>query len=150
MLSTLRSRVSSVPCWSDAYSIGNEWLDEQHRKLLEIGGKACDVFAAPAVSDADFRDLLCDFAETLRAQLTNEEKALARNSYPYLATHIAEHNAFRAAFAELLQKADNRSFYRKELLKLIADFTSNHVLAADVACKDYLRARKPAPAQFSC
>ena len=139
MLSTWRSRVSSVPFWSDEYAVGNEWLDEQHRKLLEIGGKACRVFAAPTVNSADFRDLLCDFAEALKAQLAFEEETLARNNYPYLASHLAAHNAIRVSVAKFLCKADNRPFYRNELLKLIADFTNNHVLATDMACKDYLQ-----------
>lgn len=150
MLSTWRSRISSVQFWSDEYAVGNEWLDEQRRKLLEIGGKACRVFAAPTVNSADFRDLLCDFAEALQAQLAFEEEALASNDYPYLASHIADHNAIRVAVAKLLCKANNSPLYRKELLKLIADVTNNHVLATDMACKDYLKARKPVTAQAYC
>lgn len=141
MLSGWMPDVSSVPCWCDEYRVGNEWLDEQRRKLLEISSRACRVFAAPTVNSADFRDLLCDFAEALQAHLAFEEEALVSNDYPYLASHVEDHNAIRVAVAKLLCKANNRPFYRKELLKFMADFTNNHVLATNIACKDYLKCK---------
>ena len=110
--------MNSIPYWNDAYSVGNDLLDGQHRKLLQISGRAFEVLAAPSVRGADFHALLNDFAETQREHFAAEEKILSRNGYPDLAKHIAEHDAYRLGLANCLCQVDAGEFDRKALLRL--------------------------------
>lgn len=123
--------------WTDTYAVGNELIDRQHKKLLEISGSASKLLSASRVAAADFQALLNDFVETLREHFDAEEKALASNGYPDLAKQAAEHDAFRLTLANLVRDADNGQLHKIVLLVLIADYADRH-LYADVLGKHYL------------
>lgn len=55
--------MNSFPTWNDAYSVGNELLDEQHKRLLDIGGKAFRLLATPYVPPPNFDSLLREYAD---------------------------------------------------------------------------------------
>lgn len=130
--------MNTFPTWGDEYTVGNQLLDEQHKRLLEISGGASKLLSAPRVAAADFQDLLNDFVETLREHFDTEERALASNGYPNLAKQAAEHDAFRLTLANLVRDADNGQLHKIVLLVLIADYADRH-LYTDMLCKDYLK-----------
>lgn len=133
--------MSSYPTWKDAYSVGNELLDEQHKKLLEIGQKAFRLLAAPYVPPPNFDALLRDYTNAQLTHFAAEEEVLARNGYPKLAEQLAEHDAIRAQLAELLCRAEKGELYMRAMLKLMANSANNHLLQTDMACRDYLKDR---------
>ena len=133
--------MSSLPKWNDTYKVGNVLLDEQHKRLLEISGKAYQLLTSTPVCAEEFHDLLNSFVETQREHFAAEERTLARNGYPNLAAHIAEHDRFRAMLAELQCSADVAANGRAELLRVMVEFIGNHILLTDMACKDYLKDR---------
>ena len=132
--------MSSSLKWNDAYKVGNVLLDEQHKSLLELSGRASWLLASASVSRKDFHDLLNSFVELVREHFDAEERALASNGYPDLAKHVSEHDAFRLMLANLQLDAHKGQFFRNVLLALIADYTDRHLLNADLACKEYLKA----------
>ena len=133
--------MGSLTYWNDTYTVGNDLLDGHHKKLLEISGRAFRILAAPHVPHLEFDALLNDYAETQREHFAAEERALARNQYPKLAAHVAEHDALRAQLTDLLCRADEGESYIRGLLALMADYAGNHLLHTDLECKPYLKGR---------
>ena len=84
--------------------------------------------------------MLNSFVELVREHFDAEERALASNGYPDLAKHVSEHDAFCLMLANLQLDAHKGQFFRNVLLALIADYTDRHLLNADLACKEYLKA----------
>ena len=111
--------------WNDTYAVGNELIDGQHKKLLEISGRGFQLLAAPFVSAEDCRHLLYEFAVTLQEHLDTEEKVLTHNGYSSLAGHIGEHQASRAVLDDLLRNAEKGVFYKGALLSMMANYVGD-------------------------
>lgn len=124
--------------WHDFYSIGLEFLDNDHKQLLRI---MQDVESA--VSREDFQECskhLVRLESEARAHFKREEEYLASVNYPDLEDHVKYHNelieqadVMRRICEGILTKHDMRVCFDS-----MASFLIDDVLKGDSKFKSYL------------
>lgn len=124
--------------WKEEYSTDVKSIDEQHQKLLEIGGRLYELVKdMKAYEEGDFYDdiaaVLDELAEYTVYHFEHEEKLMEENNYPDLDKHRVVHTKFVNKVNELRDKdidADQKEFLL-ETVEFVADWVSNHILKVD-------------------
>ncbi len=119
--------------WKDAYSVGNEELDSQHRQLIELvnrlDGKA-DL--------AEVLDGLSHYAET---HFRTEEGLLEIVDYPDLEEHRKYHAAFRSWLDGVIathRSGGDTAVARRDVHHYLCVWLANHLLVHDQAFVPWL------------
>ncbi len=117
--------------WKDAYSVGNERLDAQHRKLIETVN-ALD-------GDAGLGGVLDSLREYADTHFRDEERLLAATSYPDLEQHHSHHRAFRAWLDNVVAAhRGDTAVSRRDVHAYLKVWLANHLLVHDQAFKSHL------------
>ena len=114
--------------WKDAYSVGNEVLDNQHKQLIELINKLG--------SDADLAEVLEGLRRYGETHFQTEEGLLAAAGYPDLAEHQKFHDAFRAwldGVMEAYQPSGDDVAVRRDIHHYLCVWLANHLLVQDQA-----------------
>ncbi len=72
-----------IPVWDDKYSVGNNGIDKQHKKLFELAKKSY-IYANKNISREDIRNIITEFFEYMKEHFRDEEIYLELIEYPYL------------------------------------------------------------------
>lgn len=119
--------------WKDAYSVGNELLDNQHKRLIELANELN--------GDADLGEVLDGLREYGEAHFRAEESLLEAANYPELELHRSHHDAFRAWLAEVIaarNSGGDAAVVRRDVHHYLSIWLANHLLVADKAFEPWL------------
>jgi hemerythrin len=128
--------------WKNEYGISIREIDEQHKKLFEIGRRISNYVFLRELSDKN-EDISVIFNELKMYtdfHFKCEEKLMDEYSYPYFKTHKNEHDML----IEKIQKIEDKfsgQVQREalmELVNLVFDWISNHILISDKKIEAYL------------
>lgn len=129
--------------WKEDFSVGNRDIDEQHKKLFEIGQRLYDLISS--IGDYDrFDEIMVIFdelSEYVKYHFEYEEKQLEKCGYANLDTHKMEHYFFMKKINKE-RESDIDSAQKDTLLRLVkfvADWIMQHILREDMAYKDLLK-----------
>lgn len=121
--------------WKDEYSIGVKLIDEQHRQLFAIAGRAYDLLKD------DFRtdkyDQILSILEELKQytiyHFQSEEGYMMNIKYKKLLSHKVVHDDFIEKISNLdLRKVDdNQEKYLLDILEFVVDWIDKHILGMD-------------------
>lgn len=122
--------------WDESFSVGNEAVDAQHRRLIDMVNTL-----QRAVSNGDGGELvqealssLCEYAQEHFAE---EEAVMARVGYVGLEAHRAQHDAFRERIQVLLADLEHDNAYLpQEVLGFLKDWLASHILEEDHRAKE--------------
>ncbi|HAE41799.1 MAG TPA: hypothetical protein DCG34_02635 [Clostridiales bacterium] len=128
--------------WQTKYSVGINSVDDQHKKLFEIGNKLSKlVFSEEAF---DYKEELVAFFQELNDYIEQhfkfEEGLMAEMGYVYMDSHIIMHNNF----IEKIQHAYNTAINNEEtdyftyLIDMVSSWITNHILTEDVKFGKFL------------
>lgn len=118
--------------WLPEYSIGNQVLDAQHKKLLWLCHAAAYYLGNHKDDESErYKDLLHDLETFAREHLSTEEGILERIRYPALAEHRSEHQAFLARLSSFLQDVQLGQVHSEELLAWLNGWWLDHTLGTD-------------------
>jgi hemerythrin len=95
--------------WKDSFTVGNEELDAQHRRLLDLINEIGDLADAQnTVKSATFHALngMVRYAEN---HFKTEEGYFEKYSYPEHRQHKEEHEAFVESVFSMAQELDEGS-----------------------------------------
>jgi hemerythrin-like metal-binding protein len=119
--------------WKDDYSVGNELLDGQHKRLIDL--------VNDVNGDADLGDVLAGLREYGEAHFKAEESLLEAANYPDLELHRQHHDAFRAWLAEVVaarRSGGDAAVARRDVYHYLSVWLANHLLVADKAFAPWL------------
>lgn len=131
--------------WRDEYSVGVDFLDNQHKMLFEIGNKAMTILKDNNLSHS-YEEIMTIFQELKNYAIfhfKSEEEYMLKINYNMFLTHKSEHDEFVEKLNELhldetsykeIEAKDintNHSSYLQGLLKFIIEWIFNHILASD-------------------
>ncbi|MGI6669441.1 MAG: bacteriohemerythrin [Acetivibrionales bacterium] len=126
--------------WKDEYNTGIKEIDDQHRRLFEIGGRIYDL--ANANDAYDHYDEIMAVLEELKAYTVYhfgyEEKLMERFGYEHYETHKFQHY-FAVRKIQKFEEEDvdeNQSEIIMKIVAFISDWISNHILKEDMKYKD--------------
>jgi hemerythrin-like metal-binding protein len=117
--------------WSDKYSIGNDEIDNQHKKLFDILNKLFDICVGK--NDVDTLEAaLDDLVSYTDYHFKFEEQHMRDVDYKKIDKHIIEHDYFKneIMFAKRRQ-AQNKSNTDNKLIEFLSNWLIQHVTEED-------------------
>lgn len=117
--------------WNTSYSVGNETLDNQHKKLMGLCNKLAD---NGGQSDAQFHEILGELSVYAREHFSTEESLLRACGYPLLNTQQEDHADYEKQVIEALAAASSGTLDKVELQRLLSGWWNDHILISD---RDY-------------
>ena len=124
--------------WDESYSVGVPVLDQQHKGLIEIINRLERSGTDGEQVSQAFRDLDRYVNEHFR----QEEAMMEAASYPDLAEHRMEHDAFRdwlQAVDRIYHNGGTSSAYIAEsVTSFLKNWLVSHIMTTDKAYKPYI------------
>jgi len=128
--------------WAPSFSVGNEKLDEQHKRLIQIINRLIVESQAVIKSEA-VSDLLSEMMNYAQEHFTTEEELLRQHSYPHLEEHIAEHQAFQDKIVDFRSAIMlNVEDIPESMLQYLRNWLMEHILKSDMAYKFFFLEQK--------
>jgi hemerythrin len=126
--------------WKDEYSVGVEHIDEQHRKLFEIAGRAYDLLKDELVVDKYDRivAILGELKDYSVFHFNSEEEYMKSIGYRKFLSHKVIHDDFieKINGIDLDQVDENQDKYLLDILDFIVRWIDGHILGQD---KQYMQ-----------
>jgi hemerythrin len=126
--------------WKPEYSVGNQTLDLQHKRLLELckrlSAYECDM--SKHSIDA-FHVILNDLAFYASKHFETEEQVLRQIGYPKLPDQKKEHEQYGEKLIEFLFAAMNGQIDKTTLQDYLETWWINHILVSDMEYSNYLK-----------
>jgi len=132
--------------WNPGYNVGNEILDDQHRKLLEQCNTLGDCIADAGQQrvpefDSKFKTLMALAGE----HFTTEEALLTQCGYPKLEEHQNERDEFNYLVSEIVTP-DN--FDPVELQRFLGLWWVGHIVGSGKQYRAFLEKLPPGAVQL--
>lgn len=125
--------------WRNEYSVGVDMLDNQHKRLFEIGNNAISTLKDESTVDRydEIFKLLEDLKNYTIFHFSSEEEYLLDINFDMYLPHKREHDDFIKKLDEIKLRAfdSNQDAYLQEMLKFIIGWISNHILKSDLQYK---------------
>lgn len=131
--------------WRNEFSCNVEEIDNQHKRLFEIGGKLYDLVSLG--NEYDHYDEIMKILEELREyteyHFLYEEKLLQDQGYEQYDIHKIEHDFF----IKKLKRLENLNIDEKQdesvmqIITFVADWISSHIMKTDIQYKEHLNSR---------
>lgn len=129
--------------WNESYRTGIEKIDEQHRKLIDIGAKLEDMLYAG--DSLDYYDYIMETINELKDyadyHFSFEEKLMREFDYPELEEHRMEHLYFIKRIDKIaMQDIDSQQIsVISETLNFLAKWLFSHILDSDMKYADFIK-----------
>lgn len=121
--------------WKDEYSIGVEFIDEQHKKLFEIANRAYDLLENKLYIDK--YDRIVEIIEELKDytvfHFSSEEEYMKSIGYKRFLSHKVEHDDFvdKIKGVDLNRVDEDQDKYLTEILEFVVNWIAKHILERD-------------------
>ena len=126
----------------DEYSVKIAVIDEQHKRLFEIGNSISELVKDYKGQDTydDIVKLVIELEKYTEYHFEEEEKILRQYRYPDIEEHIAEHRYFIKYLSGLdFNEIDNnQEEWLNKLVKFIMAWILKHILNTDFKYSDHL------------
>jgi hemerythrin len=129
--------------WRDGLSVGNEIIDNDHKRLIGIINSAERVINESG-SRRELERILQALDEYAHEHFAREERLQKNVGYPFRETHVLEHKAL----VQRLQKIRGRVTGAKDpyayeqalsgLCELLENWLMNHVITHDLRMRPYV------------
>lgn len=132
----------TMPVWNPGYSVGNDILDGQHKKLLALCNEAASCLQDDTVvGDEQFHLILDELLKYAREHFSTEESILASISYPELEQQKTEHFDYVESLTDFLLKASGGHLDKAGVYQFLSDWWLRHILESDMYYKPYLQGK---------
>ena len=128
------------PIWDPSLSVGNDELDEQHRKLLDLIRQVMWLAIIEDDSSVHLRfvRIINEIVHLALNHYECEERTLALNGFMGLEQHKTEHDTYLNRLAELLYRATHDTLDLKVMVVRVAEDMYDHLLTTDMGCKEFM------------
>lgn len=129
--------------WKKELELGITSIDNQHKKLLEIGNRINDMLFVHDDGDDDYDEIM-KVIEELKDytvyHFKTEEDLFIKYNYSEFDQHKKEHDGFIEYINSINFNAidENQILFLKELLKKIVNWVFHHIITTDYMYKDFL------------
>jgi hemerythrin len=131
--------------WRSEFSCNVEEIDNQHKKLFEIGGRLYDLVSLGNEYDHydEIMRILSELREYTEYHFSYEEKLLMEQGYEQADIHKIEHDFFIKKIRKLenLDIDENQDESIMKIITFVADWISSHIMKTDNQYKAYLNSR---------
>lgn len=129
--------------WTDALSIGNITVDEDHKKLFDIYNELVDLIELNKNRE-EFAKILSEMTDYARTHFRKEENYMKAFSYPGISDHIKFHHKY-------VRKVAMYNFHFTspnppdpfEIITFIGRWWADHILYCDLKYENYRKREQP-------
>ncbi len=122
--------------WHDSYSIHNNKIDDQHKKLFELAKKA-SLMGGKYVSREEIREILAEFFEYMKVHFGDEEAYMESINYPLLHDHRELHKHIVKELAATILQIKNVNDMKEKLGVIAQEWLLDHILHHDMLIEKY-------------
>jgi hemerythrin len=127
--------------WDDAFSVGIQKIDEQHKKFFSIINRVYDTIQV-VQNRKEVGSILKDLQEYTLHHFMTEESWMKMHSYPNIENHKLEHEeATRTVNKLILEYERDGQTVDVDLLKFLSHWLQNHILQADMKYIPYFKGK---------
>jgi len=128
--------------WKKEFELGIESIDNQHKKLLEIGNRVNDLLAIHS-DDKNYDEIIKvieDLKDYTIYHFKTEEDLFIKYNYTEYNQHKKEHEGFTQYINSVNYNLveENQGIFLENLLKKIVNWVFQHIITSDYMYKDYL------------
>lgn len=123
--------------WKPVFSVSNEILDSQHKRLFNITNHVIDVYES---GPDDLLPVIKELVDYLSVHFQAEHAVMMNINYPHFVAHSREHRRFTDKVEEFLQdyKKGNQDL-AFNMVVFLKDWIRDHTSKMDVQYGEYLR-----------
>jgi len=126
--------------WKNDLSVGNEFIDRDHRKLVEMVNALYDALAQGKANDV-MGKVLNNLIIYTKEHFQREEAEMQRIKYPQFGLHKLEHEKLIKEVEQLKKKFnDGAALNPVQVGSLLGDWLRNHIVKVDKQLASALRA----------
>ncbi|MBN2279036.1 MAG: hemerythrin family protein [Candidatus Marinimicrobia bacterium] len=117
--------------WTDTFSVGNELIDNQHKKLFTISQKLYESIIH-SKSKEQITTILNELHSYSRTHFHDEEEIFRSLNYEKLEEHIQTHNKFESQISRFEEDIHNgKIFVPMKLMNFLENWLNVHILQED-------------------
>jgi hemerythrin len=138
MMPLIKQRHIKQIKWSKGYSIGIEYIDQDHKKLLHLLNQFSIAFDYAQCEEFE-REALEELVSYTKYHFKREEKLMEDYGYPELPEHQEEHQAMIdkvEEYVDIYNVEGHNSL--KQVTNLLTYWLINHIQESDTKYRDYL------------
>jgi hemerythrin len=124
--------------WKDAYSMGEDEIDEQHKGLFKLSNEIYYLVEDGINEPKQFRELFMALNDYTVEHFIYEEMVLQQKGYPQLKDHIKSHLLFSDKLKSIALSINEESKI-KEIGEFVTTWLLKHVLEEDMRYKAFIR-----------
>jgi hemerythrin len=121
--------------WKDDFLVGVESIDEQHKVLFDLTGKAYDLLKDDYVHDKydEIVKIIDELKEYTIFHFRSEEEYMKSIGYKKFLSHKVEHDDFieRVNSLNFLEIDEDQDKYILSILDFVVSWISDHILQRD-------------------
>ncbi|WP_257929259.1 hemerythrin [Campylobacter lari] len=129
-----------LPKWCDKYSIHNDEIDKQHKKLFELAANV-EMISDKPIHKGQIKFLLADFFNYMKEHFSEEEKYMAKIGYPELANHQKIHKSIIQSMIDLIQNIKSTNDLKEKLNIIASKWLLEHILREDMKIEKWHQAQ---------
>ncbi|MGE5515261.1 MAG: bacteriohemerythrin [Bacteroidota bacterium] len=124
--------------WSDDFSVGNDFLDSQHKKLIVMINTLDD----ENVSADELGEIIFGLLEYAAIHFRDEEKFIVEFSPENVEQHFASHTIFISTAYKFVQRFKNGEALalRQSVYEFLCQWLVQHILVEDMLYKPKIAA----------
>jgi len=123
--------------WKDAYSMGENTIDEQHKGLFKLSNEIYDLIEAGVDDREHFRELFITLNDYSVEHFIYEEMYMQQKGFPQLKEHIQQHLKFSDKLKKLALGI-NKESHIKDIGEFVTTWLVQHVLNEDMKYKKFV------------
>jgi len=118
--------------WSESFSVNNQGIDEQHKKLIGIIEEFVYLIKNKDFSFTNLSQILNELDNYVEEHFKYEEALMKKYSYLEAENHISEHNKLRVKIEEInIFDMENTVEFYQNMLAYLVDWLSKHIMHTD-------------------
>jgi hemerythrin-like metal-binding protein len=127
--------------WQDAYSVGNDEIDDQHRNLVSMVNHLHEHMKEDASMRLYVQIFLDELVSYVDYHFATEERAMKESHYPDFEAHKKVHDSLRTQVEDFRSKfALNQANISDELMDFLKDWLLKHIGGMDTKIGAHLKA----------
>lgn len=118
--------------WRNEYSVGNEEIDNQHKKIFKLINDLYEAFITKK-DDLSTDEVLAALRDYSVNHFKTEEKMFERYNYVHKAEHKKEHESFINTVDKIIEESKgNKKLLSMKLTNFLQKWLINHILEEDM------------------
>jgi hemerythrin len=128
--------------WKDSFSVGNDDIDRQHKRLFETANQLHDSMLR-GEGNAVLGSLLQNLVSYTRSHFAYEERLMEEVRYPHLQAHRADHEALTRQVMQIRDEyRGGRVALTLKVMTFLKEWLQGHILESDKRYSSHLLQRK--------